>query len=133
MASSEAGEGFRRDEQSFSFSAGKAGRSFYFNSIGSGRCKDIPDRWYPQISVSVDGWKCDRKCMDAISSWQFGLHLLSGGLQNGLRFLRFYIDAGWIGAKSDSSRDVRADLSDSGTDGRTRISYCNYGLRGTFR
>ena len=44
------------------------------------------------------GWECHRKCSDEVQAWQFRMHIIPGGVQDGMPFLRLY--PGRSGAKS---------------------------------
>ena len=70
----------------------------------------------------------DGKCVDEVSSWQLGMHLVSGGMQDGLSLLCFH--AGWIGAESERIGNAGPDLCHQQTDRRKSIQRGGYGNRG---
>ena len=43
-----------------------------------------------QVPVAAEGWKLHRNGFDALSSWEYCVHLLSGGMPHGLCFLRLH-------------------------------------------
>ncbi len=81
-----------------------------------------------QISVPAAGRECDRKRTDEVSSWEFGLHILSGGLPDGLPVL--CIDSERAGTESEGFGDAGADLSDTEVVEGAGAQCRGYGNRG---
>ena len=58
-------------------------------SPGGAQAGLLPGRHH-QVPVAAEGWKLHRNGFDALSSWEYCVHLLSGGMPHGLCFLRLH-------------------------------------------
>ncbi len=63
-----------------------------------GACKNFQAGRDQKIFIRPFGWECHRKCSDEVQAWQFRMHIIPGGVQDGMPFLRLY--PGRSGARS---------------------------------
>ena len=75
-------------------------------------CLSITDERDQEVPLLPGGRQYHRKCVDAVSSWEFRVYFLPGGVQDGLPFLR--IHPGWAGAEPEAFGNAGPDLPDTG-------------------